>query len=235
MASGASSGAVTPDGLRRGEPSNRMDGGTASNHRLINLPLVMERRGSIMSKLASRILVAILIIIISTCALHGCSDYTINTVDELYLDQEALEAKHKKWWAFFFGVRVDRNAIREDIALNLDKVAARKFNAPNQEWAWRETTHLHLLNPASVFAVDQAEFVKFIRSNLKAFEEDKADKLYSLVGSYFDDVIIHYYDNPDGIGLKWEDKTIVLATNRREIFGKMKTPALRKLIERSDF
>jgi hypothetical protein len=139
--------------------------------------------------------------------IYGCTERTITTVDEILKDADWQE----KPWIIIASVRVDREAIREDISKILNNKASKSLRTNNMKWAWRDKTHLHLLNPSTVyFQIAPEVFIADIKKSIDAFQHNRATKFDELVGSYFDYVTIHYMENTGGRGLKENDTPTII-------------------------
>lgn len=167
--------------------------------------------------------------------IQGCSDYTITTVEEIHLSQDALESRHKPFWCVLWGISVDRNAIRDDITKIMNDVLSENFKRPEEKWAWREGKNLFILNPAIIFKVDPNKIIETFNKDIKDFQNNKADKFANMYCSYFDQIILVYQTNDDGLGIEWKQKNTTLETNRRKYFDSLKSPVLKKLSEGKDF
>lgn len=165
------------------------------------------------------------ILLVLALLLTACSEHRVDTFSE-WCEQIVgvdLEDKYAPFWAVFFSVSFDGDAIREDYAQFLNDSHLEKVQNRAPRMAWREGTELHLVNLSSLMMVEPETIIAEWRNGVetaKRYEHDNdADTcLYGTVTSMFDGLHIHSMES-DSLGQQWTDKVIVIPTERMERLG----------------
>jgi hypothetical protein len=160
-------------------------------------------------------------------SLGGCYTLKVDTLEE-WCDQISdvdLEAKYSPFWAGLFAVQFLQDSVADDFTRRIDSLYVAKTEGRADHMAWREgswgqpgSSKLHLVNLASLFAIEPEEFVNewrgVVRTGDTADYRTGAETCFerSVVG-LFDSILVHYetYDLAGGLA---SDSTVGLSTGR---------------------
>src|SRR5688572_7974401 len=93
--------------------------------------------------------------------LPGCSEHKVDTFPEWceQLTGVNLQQKYAPFWALIPSVSFHGDAIRDSYAAFLNKSHLDKVKDRTEKMAWREGTHLHLVNLSSFFVVEPRKVI----------------------------------------------------------------------------
>lgn len=152
--------------------------------------------------------------------LAGCYDFKIDTVPK-WCDQIGgvnLEEKYRPFWAVFFAVSTDADAIRDDFVAFMNTAHMDKVENRSPRMAWREGPIFHLINLSTLMQIEPSEIIEKWREGIEKAKTyshtDKADVcLYGTVVSLFDSMKIHSVEI-DILGQDKGDHVTTIETER---------------------
>lgn len=175
------------------------------------------------ASLAPKVLLIALLLLATGCAKHRVDTFPewceqITGVD--------LQKKYAPFWAVFFSVSFDEDAIRDDYTSFLNKTHLEKVHNRAARMAWREGTALHLVNLSSLLAIEPEKIIDEWKRGIELAKEhkhtDPADVcLYGTLASMFDSLHIHSM-KADALGANWTDRVTVISTDRERRPGSKK-------------
>jgi hypothetical protein len=154
--------------------------------------------------------------------LIGCSEHRVDTFHE-WCEQIRgvdLEKKYAPFWAMFFFVSFDREAIRDEFTNFLNKTHLEKVENRAQRMAWREDMELHIVNLSSLLAIEPEKVIEEWKHEIelaKQYKHTDTAKIcvYGTLTSMFNNLHIHSME-PDALKAKWIDNVTVISTDRKE-------------------
>ena len=166
------------------------------------------------------------LLVIIVMLVMGCAEHKVDTFPE-WCEQTAgvnLEKKYRPFWAMFFSVSFNGDAIRDDFTAFLNKTHLEKVQNRPQKMAWREGTQLHLVNLSSFLVIKPEKVIEEWKQGIERDNEHKDTDpanicLYGTITSLFDSLHIHSMES-DALGRKWTDKVTVIKTDRERRLGK---------------
>jgi hypothetical protein len=166
--------------------------------------------------------------------LAGCYNHKINTV-ETWCEQingDDISAKYQPFWAPFFSIGFDRDAIRDDFVKHLNDAYMEKVKRRIDRMVWREGMVLHIVNLSSLFVVKPSDFISEWRNGIAKAQSlkpmDRVDTcVWETVFDLFDSVQIHSMVT-DPISVNWGDLVTAIPTNRKTILLKYRKYGIRE-------
>jgi len=158
-------------------------------------------------------------------ALSGCTKHRVDSVLTFceLISGEDLQAKYGTPWTAVFSFEVVQPKIQDDYVAFLNDGAMKDARGRVKRMVWRESNVLHLINPASLWVTDPAEFVSKWKEGLSRYSEGKAIDQADLcafgpAAELFDELNIHHLTSRNRIYLD-SDEVTKIPTNRGSEFN----------------